>query len=144
MKTQKFILFFSLILTISMLITSCGDDTMTPIVEVDKNEQANDQLDGEWKVTSLRIDGSENIDWLYQKVTLEFDADKDAATGDFSWELVDFDGITEIISGDYEIKNDGEELELDGNDLALDVSNSDLDVEGNIDGFYWEIQADAK
>ena len=144
MKIHKYILLIFLAISVSMMSISCGDDTPdTPMEEVDENEKANDKVDGDWRVTSLRIDGVETIGWLFQKVTMEFDADKDAATGDTEWEFLDFDGITDIASGSYEIKNDGEELELDGDEFELHVTSSNLDLEGNIDGEYWEIQSEA-
>jgi hypothetical protein len=145
MKIQKYILISFLFVFVSMMSISCGEDTPdSPIVEVDENEKANDKLDGEWNATSLRIDGVETIGWLFQKVTMDFDADKDAATGDTSWELLDFEGSTNIVSDSYEIKNDGEEFELDGDEFDLHLTSNSLDLEGNIGGEYWEIQAEAK
>ncbi len=143
MRILKFILSSFLLISVSMLTISCGDDSpMVPVEEVDENVRANDKIEGEWRVTSLRIDGTEYIGWLFQKVTMEFDPDKDAASGETTWEYIDDDGSVSIEDFTYVIKNDGEDIVLEGSSFDLKVTSSSLEMEGNLDGYYYEIRAE--
>jgi len=113
-------------------------------------EKLYNQLEGDWKATSVKEDGDELLGSDLTGLTLEFDdysADDDE--GDFSWTFSDdIEDYTE--SGTYEVDSEDAQVKIivtDGTDsytynFDVEVDGDELTLEGNIDGSEIVIEAE--
>lgn len=126
---------FALMLTVSL--TSC-------------KEKLYNQLEGDWNVTSWKIDGTEGFDEGVEEFIIEFDDyDADAEEGDFSWKISYDDGSSESLSGTYEVDEEDKVVTFNFDnplaasyDFDLDLDGDELSLEGNIDGSDFVIEAE--
>lgn len=123
-----------LLLSFSLMFIHCSKD-------VDANEEANNKLDGNWDVESFRVDGVEQLLFTANDFDMEFRKEGDA-TGETEWTITDIFGGTTTIEGDYTIMNDGTRIDFEGDELNLEFNGDFLTIDGNVDGEFWEIDAE--
>lgn len=121
---------------------SCGDEepeVMSPTLS--ENEEVNNDLEGKWDVESARIDGDESVGDDIEDFTMEFEIETDTG-GDLVWRYKEY-GVDQKLEDNYEIRSDGNELEWLGVEFTIvKLTSSKLELEGNLNGNYWEIQAE--
>ena len=129
-------LFFGLLLVgLFFSANSCQKEEDNP------NESINNQIEGDWDVTSFTLDGVEQMKFSITSFQMDFKKEY-AEGGETDWLLIGTNGNTTELEGDYEIQNSGTEIDVDGDDLNLDLDGDELKLSGNIDGQRWEIEAD--
>lgn len=138
MKRLSTLSIWIMLALVAFSTTSCD-----PIVRVSKI------LLGDWEVRSFTEDGAELMNSLISTFTIEFEEYQET-DGDFSWTWITSTGETIVLSGDYELKNEGTEIELTFKSgslsgevwtLDLTVDDTDLEMSGNADGFLYNIEA---
>ena len=124
-----------LLLTLGALaFTACDED-------LDPREEANNRLVGDWDVTSLTIDGVEQMQVFITSFEMEYEK-TDPFEGEGEWTLIGANGNVARSDGDYEIEDGGDGIEFDGIDFDLDLDGDDVEFEGILDGERWIIQAE--
>ena len=131
MKNLAFIL--PALLVIALI--SCEKDNLSA------NEVTNNLIQGEWDVTSYTIDGVEEIvpgfsvDMRYTKTG--------EATGSTEWRFFTGALLVELVKLDYEIINDGQQIDFgSGGVLNVEATSDFLQLEGNLDGYRHELEAE--
>jgi len=131
-----------MLLLIGFLVNSCEKD--------DPKDNILNQLEGEWDVKSFTEDGVETVGFLFNIFEMEYE-EYESNEGDFRWTLIDVNGQTTIISGEYECNTAGDEVELSFRNNSLfegtyefdmTIDDDDLSLEGNIDGLKYVIDAE--
>ncbi len=115
---------------LSITLSSCNKDRL-----------ANKDIEGQWEVQSLTIDGVEQMDVILTSFELEFKSDSDIG-GESEWDLIGTDGSATKVETDYEISDDGTEIDFDGDKFDMDLDRDNLELSGNLGGTRWEIEAD--
>ena len=117
------------------LVACEKDEDLSP------NEVTNNRIQGEWNVSSWTIDGVEEI---VPGFAMDMSFTKTGeANGTTEWRFFDGPVLDELIEFSYEIVNDGQRIDFGGGDImSLDVSGDFLQLEGNIDGYRWELEAE--
>ncbi len=114
---------------------SCEDDEPT----------VSEQLNGEWDVKSFTADGVEVMGTLVTSFELEFDDEGDDQ-GETKWTIIFSTGQTEVIEGEYEVRDGGKELRISDSseriDFDMDLSGDELELTGIVSGERWEIEAE--
>lgn len=128
--------FFFLALFMSVAtFTSCTEDEPT----------VSEQLNGEWDAKSFTADGVEVMGTLVTSFELEFDDEGDDQ-GEAKWTIIFSTGQTQVIEGDYEVRDGGDELRISDAtgriDFDMDLSGDELELTGIVSGERWEIEAD--
>ena len=136
------------LLVFPLLFSSCigrlfGDDDD----DIPRAEEVNNQLQGEWEVTSWEVNGIELIPDGVRSWPLDFDREE-FDTGEVEWDVDfvrnDFQDIREDLS--YQISADGDELTMGNNTFELDLDGDDMELEGDVrdgnDLQEWRIEAE--
>ncbi len=117
------------------LFIGCEKDDLTPC----------QRLEGEWKCESWREDGEEELGYSISSCRLEIEELK-GGEGDFKWIMATEDGDAETITGEYEVNSNCSELEFSTSggpssaEIDFEIDGDELTLEGNVDGFYLELQ----
>lgn len=130
-----FPLFLGLMLV--FLMTSC-------------KEKLYNQLEGDWAVTSYKVDGVEAIGVDLESFTIEFDDyDTDGEEGDYSWNFTYSDGTSESYDGTYEVDTENNEVTFNFDapfsgsyDFEVEIDGDELTLQGDINGFAVDIEAE--
>ncbi len=117
-----------------LLLSGCKKD------ELSQNEQTNDRLVGEWRVTSFTKDGEELVGAGISAFDMEYKKEGETI-GEGEWDVVYADGSTLRPSEDYAIKDDGKTFDFDDTEYEIEVTDSRLELGGNDGGFRYEIRA---
>jgi hypothetical protein len=139
------ILFVSLISCSTLFAVSCkkSDTTpapSTPSTPTDANATTNSKIVGKtWNVTSFTANGGELIGSVVTSYKLTF-TKVDAATGDVTHTMIQ-NGLTDVATENYTIRNSGKEISIDGDVLSISISGNTLTMEGNLDGVAAKIVA---
>ena len=129
---------FSFLLLIAVLLTSSscignlfgGDDDD----DVPESERVNDRLQGEWEVTSWRLNGQEVIRRGVSEFIMDFEKDE-FDDGEVEWDIDFTDPSTQDqrIDLSYLISEDGEEITIDGDTYEIDFDgNDEFELDGNV------------
>lgn len=118
----------------TLALTACEED-------LDPREEANNRLQGDWDVTSVTIDGVEQMQFSITSFEMEYEK-TDPFEGDGEWTLIGTNGATTRSDGEYEVEDGGEGIEFDGLDFDLEIDGDDLEIEGIVDAERWIIQAE--
>lgn len=133
MITSNFSRIFFSFLLISIISFGCKKE--------DPNETTNNDLAGNWDVTSFTLDGVELIGASLNSFEMEYKQTSEFG-GETEWLLVDILGASTRAEGDYTIQNEGLEISIDGDELNIEINGDKLELSGNIDGDRWEVEAD--
>lgn len=130
------LLAFSLMLLILPGLMSCKKD---------KHDEPTlqEQLVGEWEVTSFKIDDLEMMDFFLSSSSLEIEASNEPK-GDYGWLFVYYDGSSTDASGYYEVDESSRKLTLDNNTEAeveydIKLNGDELELKGIVDGSLYEL-----
>lgn len=113
-----------LILSLSILMFSCGEDDTPP------SQKANDNLSGTWVASSYTINGQETIGTTYTAVDLTFSPSEDLK-GTFSTKFTEQDGDTPTVTSTYTLVDDGDRIKLGSDTLNLMVTESNFEMDGD-------------
>ena len=125
---------FLFLLAATLLVSGCKDD-------VDPNVDVNNRLEGDWDVESFTVDGTEYMGSVVTSFEMEYEKQSDTE-GEAQWTVIYSNGATERTEGDYEIQNSGQEIDFDNTDLEIEIDGDELTLEGILDGFRVEIEAE--
>ena len=125
---------FLFLLAATLLVSGCKDD-------VDPNVDVNNRLEGDWDVESFTVDGTEYMGSVVTSFEMEYEKQSDTE-GEAQWTVIYSNGTTERTEGDYEIQNSGQEIDFDNTDLEIEIDGDELTLEGILDGFRVEIEAE--
>lgn len=120
----------TLLAFLCIALSSCNQDRL-----------ANKDLEGNWEVKSLTIDGVEQMSVVLTSFEMEFKSDSDIG-GESEWDLIGTNGSSTKVEADYEISDDGTEIDFDGDKFNMDLDGDNLELSGNLGGTRWEIEAD--
>jgi len=106
------------------------------------------QLEGEWEIYSMTIDGEEYIGSWFTRAVIEFEEyDRTDDEGDFILTYSYPTGETEHLPGQYVLDKKGENLELyydngvyESWDLQLD--KDDFEMDANLEGYAYFVKAE--
>ncbi len=112
-----------LILTISAITFSCGEDDPT----------ASENLEGTWDATSFVLAGTETIGVTNESFELNFSSNGDN-TGTYQGTTTDINGTPNTTAFTYEILDNGNRLLLGSDTLEMNVSESNLRLDGTFQG----------
>ncbi|MEO0640990.1 MAG: hypothetical protein AAFY70_14755 [Bacteroidota bacterium] len=124
---------------LSLTFSSC--DPLRPILMI---------LEGDWDVTSFTEDGVEVMGTVFTSIQIEFE-EYGETEGETNWTFLGTNGASTLVTGDYQLNDDGSEVEISFNsgsltgeilDFDLDLEDDEMELAGNIDGFRWVIDAD--
>lgn len=135
-------LFLTGLICFVLLGSSCEKD-------VDPNEAINSALDGEWDVTSFREDGVEFMNSSITRFEIEFKKEG-PTTGELVWTIFYSNPNVATIpwQGEYTVKNNGTEIDVEfdnvsiNTDFDIDLNGDELELDGNVNGYRWDIEAD--
>ena len=115
------------------------------LVQCTRNESSNgepkDTLNGIWNVESFKLEGEEQIQQTFSTFKVEFKK-KTATTGTTIWTIAKNSGATEITESDYTMMNEGTRIAIDGDELNMEIHGDLLTMEGDVDGLFFEIDAE--
>ncbi|WP_116127713.1 hypothetical protein [Lewinella sp. IMCC34183] len=123
----------------SLFLTSCNKDEDD--VTVDPNIEVTTQLEGTWDVESFTEDGVEYIGADITSFEMKFEKEG-PSEGEVEMTIIYSEGDVERETSDFKIKNNGKEIRLDESDLEIEIDGDDLTLEGNLDGWRVEIEAE--
>ncbi|MEO1417946.1 MAG: hypothetical protein AAFW00_21870 [Bacteroidota bacterium] len=124
---------------LSLTFSSCNP--LRPILMI---------LEGDWDVKSFTEDGVETMGTIFTSVQIEFE-EYGETEGETNWTFLATTGVSTIVTGDYQLNDDGTEVEISFKsgsltgeivDFDLELQDSDMELSGNIDGFRWVIDAE--
>lgn len=103
-------------------------------------------LEGDWELTSYTVDGEEFMNFLIIRFDLEFE-EYDGDEGDFTFTVLYESGVTESLSGEYELNSEGDEIDLTYTDGTIEMwdvelEGDDLELEANLNGSLFILKAD--
>lgn len=136
-------------LTLGLFFTSCKKDSNTTPTNnnsgsttvTDANETTNNKINGNWKVTSLTIDGIETMGKIFQQVKMEYQK-QDKTNGFLDLLLIDVTGSTTVGGGNYEIRNKGTEVALSSGEFyTISFNGNKMSMTGNNNGEKWVFEA---
>ena len=119
-----------------------GDDDDEMIV--DFNAEANDELQGEWDVSSWRVDTVELIPEGIESWLIGFERSNPAA-GDLTWTIdSNREDLLEsgVFTGTYSVSDNGETLTMGGQSYDMDLRTESFRLDAEVDGVPWVILAD--
>lgn len=125
----------ALFLMSTAFLSSCNPETVLA-----KN------LEGDWELTSYTVDGEEFMNFLIIRFDLEFE-EYDGDEGDFTFTVLYESGVTESLSGEYELNSEGDEIDLTYTDGTIEMwdvelEGDDLELEANLNGSLFILKAD--
>lgn len=135
---------FSVITTLLLLIvtiSACDSDQQT-----DPKEEINNQLDGEWNVSTFKIHGDEQIGDEFSEIRFDFNK-TGPIQGRSEWVFEEGISPRRIWTYTYEIQSDGTQIELtfdeDGFifDFEVDINSDELEMIMILGGQAWEVKA---
>lgn len=133
-NSLRFVLPALFLMSIAFL-SSCNPETVLA-----KN------LEGDWELTSYTVDGEEFMNFLIIRFDLEFE-EYDGDEGDFTFTVLYESGVTESLSGEYELNSEGDEIDLTYTDGTIEMwdvelEGDDLELEANLNGSLFILKAD--
>ena len=133
-----------LILSLAFVISCSKDDDASP-----KDQMADRLTAKDWDVSSWTENGAELIPGIITSFEMEYE-DWDGSEGEFKWTYIG-NGNTVIEKGEFELNEVADEIELKfqsgGNfsgtvEMDIEFDGNDLILEGTLNGFKYEIDAD--
>src|SRR5690606_6701269 len=102
----------------------------TPSAPADPNASTNSRIVVKtWNVTSFTSNGTELIGSAVTSYALTF-TKVDDATGDIKHTIL-INGLQDVVTESYTIRNSGKEISIDGDILGISISGNTLTMEGN-------------
>lgn len=128
---------FLMVALIALTLSAC---------EKDKDPTLQEQMVGNWDVTSFTEDGVELVGAIIQAFTMRYD-EYEGNEGSVRWTITYSNGATEVVNGFYTVNEENKTLRIESNSgdvirLDIDLSGSRLLLSGNLDGFSVMIRAD--
>lgn len=135
--SSSFALILMTAFALSFTMSSCKKDDQ---------EDAIDKLEGKWDAISYIEDGEEYIGGTFKSLEMEFEDYKDGK-GALEWTVVYEDNDVEIVTGEYDVTEDGDVLiiTLDGEspvNFDMIIDEDDLTIEGDPGSFSVKIRAE--
>lgn len=133
MTTSNFFRICFSLLLLSLISFSCNN--------VDPNEETNNDLVGNWNVTSLLVDGVEQVGLTLNALEIEFKITTEFG-GETEWLFYDLAGLPSNWESDYTIQSDGSEVIIDGEVFNIEINDDQLELTGVVDGLQHKFEAD--